>query len=578
MIVARHRAADRGAWPKLAELKGELDRSLADLQHKATQSDVNHLRAEILQAARNNAKLAPGHFSLTVPTGGGKTLASLAFALDHALAHGLDRIVYVIPYTNIIEQTAEVFRASLGVHHAAVLEHHSAFDDETLIEAARKRGDIERGRQGRDKLRLSAENWDAPIIVTTAVQFFESLFSNEPSRCRKLHNIANSVVILDEAQTLPLHLLRPCVSMLDELAKNYRTTVVMCTATQPALRETDNPAASFKGGLRHVREIAPDPRRLYEQLKRVTVENLGVLDDRALVGKLAVHEQVLCIVPTRAHARELFLALKDTPGTVHLSALMCPEHRSRHLKVIRAQLKNGEPCRLISTSLIEAGVDVDFPTVYRASAGIDSVAQAAGRCNREGRRPAAESKVYVFEPADRAMPTSMAVTTAAGREVMRHHAADPLSLDAIDAYFRHVHWRLSAGQNDGLDKHGILARIAERAVDLSFPFEDIARDFKLIADAMRPVLIPFGEKGPGFIAELARADDVGIIARKLQRYVVQVPRLAFLALAAAGSIQAVNPDRFGDQFWQLANEKLYHDDFGLDWSDPTFRTAESLMM
>ena len=571
------KAADRGNWRGLSALKSVLDAHLQGLQANADSTPVNILRAEVLAHSRLKSACQPGHFSLTVPTGGGKTLASLAFALDHAVTHKLDRIIYVIPFTNIIEQTAEVFRDALGPHHACVLEHHSAFDDDKLLADARKRGVAEQGPQGRDKLRLAAENWDVPIVVTTAVQFFESLFANSPTRCRKLHNIARSIIILDEAQTLPLPLLRPCVAMLDELATNYGASIVLCTATQPALQETDIPTKSFNGGLRNVREIAPTPERLYQALKRVTVSDLGVVDDTKLIERLARHSQALCIVHTRAHARELYLALKHEPGTVHLSALMCPQHRSERLAEIKRLLKDREPCRLIATSLIEAGVDVDFPVVYRASAGLDSIAQAAGRCNREGKRVADDSPVYVFEPANRKLPNSMAATTGAGREIMRKHIGDPLSLAAIEDYFQLVYWSQSAGQTDGLDKYSILEKLRTTA-NYWYPFEDIARDFRMIANATRPILIPFGGHGPGLIKELDHTENIGAIARKLQRYVVQVPRSAFAALQAAGAIQAVNPNRFGDQFWWLESKAIYHDEFGLDWNDPTFRDAEMLVM
>ena len=572
----------RSAWTQLATLRSALDGYLGNMQRSAEPSEVNTFRGEILAHIRSMAGAAPGLFSLTVPTGGGKTLASLAFALDHAITHELERVIYVIPYTSIIEQTAEVFREALGqAHEDCVLEHHSAFDDDKLMEAARKRGDPELGPQGREKLRHAAENWDVPIVVTTAVQFFESLFANTTTKCRKLHNIARSVVILDEAQTLPLHLLRPSVRALDELARNYGASIVLCTATQPALEARDDPARSFKGGLRNVRELAPDPVALASRLKRVTVANLGALDDAGLVTRLSGHDQALCIVPTRAHAREIYLALRAEPGTVHLSALMCPEHRSQRLAEIRRRLKGRLPCRLIATSLIEAGVDVDFPVVYRASAGIDSIAQAAGRCNREGKNAAASSMVYVFEPAGRKLPSGQEVTAQAGREIMRRHADDPLSLAAIEDYFRHVYWGLTAGRDNGLDKHGILARLELRSKDRLFPFEDVAGDFNLIDDTTRPVLIPFGEGGAigeQLIEDLARTDNVSAIARKLQRYVVQVPHTAFAALRAAGAIQAVNEPRFGDQFWKLASRELYHEEFGLDWSDPTFRRAEGLIV
>ncbi len=377
------RPTRRVAPPALVELKPRLDAYLADLSAQADDTLVNRERAGILAACRAGGHETPGLFTLTVPTGGGKTLASLAFALDHALAHGLDRVIYVIPYTSIIEQNAAVFREALG--DEPVLEHHSAFIDDPTAEP-----------EARDKLRLAMENWDAAVVVTTAVQFFESLFADRPARSRKLHNIARSVVILDEAQTLPLPLLRPCVAALDELARNYGTSVVLCTATQPALIETDDEATSFEGGFRNVREIAPEPKRLYQTFKRVTVEQLGDLDDAALATRLRTHERVLCIVNTRAHARELYERIKGEDGCYHLSALMCPKHRSARLDTIRGALKARQRCIVVSTSLVEAGVDVDFPVVYRAEAGIDSIAQAAGRCNREGRLERGE--VFVFRP------------------------------------------------------------------------------------------------------------------------------------------------------------------------------------
>jgi CRISPR-associated endonuclease/helicase Cas3 len=286
------RTSPRTSAPPLTKLKRKLDTHLARLGARADDTPVNRHRAEILEACRRAARQPPGLFTLTVPTGGGKTLASLAFALEHALEHGLDRVIYVIPYTSIIEQNAAVFREALGAD--AVLEHHSAFVD-----------DPKAAPQARDKLRLAMENWGAAVVVTTAVQFFESLFADRPARCRKLHNTAKSVVILDEAQTLPLPLLQlqPCVAALDELARNYGTSIVRCTATQPALNETDELGTSFRGGLRGVREIAPDPKRLYQAFKRVTVEQIGEQDDAALAARLLGHEQALCIVNTRARAR-----------------------------------------------------------------------------------------------------------------------------------------------------------------------------------------------------------------------------------------------------------------------------------
>jgi CRISPR-associated endonuclease/helicase Cas3 len=407
-------------------------------------TEVNQLRAGILSHVRGQSAHEPGLFSLTVPTGGGKTLASLAFALDHAIAHGLRRVIFVIPFTSIVEQNAQAFRDAFGdLGEAAVLEHHSAYFD-----------DPKSAPESKDKRKLAMENWDAPVVVTTAVQFFESLFADRPARCRKLHNIAGSVVILDEAQTLPLKLLRPCVTLLDELALNYRTSVVLCTATQPAL----NAEEGFLDGLKNVRELAPDPPGLYQQLRRVNVRHVGALDDEALTGHMRQREQVLCIVNNRRHARVLFESIADQPGAYHLTTLMCAKHRSAVLAEVRQQLKDGLPCRLVSTSLIEAGVDIDLPTVLRAEAGLDSIAQAAGRCTREGRRGHQDSEVLVFATAnpDWAPPTELKQFAQAFRTVEPRYRDDLLAPEAIRAYFHELYWQKGAKELDAHDLLGML--------------------------------------------------------------------------------------------------------------------------
>jgi CRISPR-associated endonuclease/helicase Cas3 len=580
--------SQRGHWRPLPELKRALDQFMdkkaadaAQLTESQGQSSVNIERAKILAAARQRAMDAQGLFSLTVPTGGGKTLASLTFALDHAAKYELDRVIYVIPFTSIIEQTAKVFRDALGPDLAGhIIEHHSAFREDEALDAMQsalgQTGD-ESSLQAGQRMRLATENWDAPIIVTTAVQFFESLFSNRPSRCRKLHNIARSVVILDEAQTLPLTLLRPCVAMLDELARNYKTSIVLCTATQPALEATrPDGRKGLDGGLIGVREIVGDSKRLYEAMQRVTVKPPCKITDDELVQRLAQHQQVLCIVGTRSHARELFDALKQTtPDHVfHLSALMCPAHRSAKLAEIKASLKAGS-CRVVATTVIEAGVDIDFPVVYRAMAGLDSIAQAAGRCNREGRRTAEESIVQLFEIEGRKPIRELRANEEVAREVLRRHGADPLSLAAIEAYFDQLYWRKTQGrEDDGLDKHGIIANLNVQARDGWLPFEDVARDFQMIDSAMEPVIIPYDDDAKKFIAELERTDDVRTVARKLQPYIVNVPRTKFAELRQAGSIQPAYPLRYDEQFVVLSVASLYSHDFGLDWNDPSKRASE----
>jgi CRISPR-associated endonuclease/helicase Cas3 len=379
----------RGGHLGLPTLRDRLRAYMAAM--RSTVTALNALRAEVLDRAITQAALPPGFFTLTVPTGGGKTLASLSFALEHAVQHGLRRVVYVIPFTSIVEQTADVFRRALGKRDD-VLEHHASFDWERASEALRDDGE---GADGLFKLRRAAENWDVPVVVTTAVQFFESLFAARPSRCRKLHNLAGSVIVLDEAQILPIRLLRPCMAALDELARNYGTTIVLCTATQPALRKVDG----FKHGfsIDDARELAPEPKRLYAALKRIDVERIpDPVSDDVVAARFTEQPQMLCIVNSRAHARLLFEAIRQLPGATHLTTLMCPRHRRVALTKIREHLKNGAPVRLVATSLIEAGIDIDFPEVWRAAAGLDSIAQAAGRCNREARLT--RGRVVVFEP------------------------------------------------------------------------------------------------------------------------------------------------------------------------------------
>ncbi len=563
------RYPNRGEHPSLPELKTRLSAYLERLSKESDTGFVNQLRREILGHARGKAIDSPGLFSLTVPTGGGKTLTSLAFALDHAVAHGLDRVIYVIPYTSIVEQTAAVFRKALSIgqiEHDPIVEHHSTFDEERMA-----------ARESREKLRLAMENWDAPVIVTTSVQFFESLFSNRPSRCRKLHNIANSVVILDEAQTLPLKYLKPCLAVIDELARNWRTSLVLCTATQPALGKSDG----FAGGLQNVRELAPEPSRLQKDLRRTRIVREGQIDDEELARRLESSPQVLCIVNTRRHARELYESVKHLQGVFHLSTLMCARHRSECLDAVRRCLKVGEPVRLISTSLVEAGVDLDFPSVWRAEAGLESVIQAAGRCNREGRlKPLGE--IHVFEPAPgegRKPPPEVEQFAAVARSIFRRHD-DPMDLKAIRDYFRELYWLRDSG---ALDVKEILPRLERKKASLDFPFEEIANDFRLIESSMVPVIVPWAGYGQGddsaskLIDCLQWIDRSGSVARKLQPFVVQIPQQARAELLNVGAVRTIREAEFGHQFVELRNMEIYSTDTGLSWEDPLFRIVENLI-
>lgn len=559
---------NRGKHPSLSALRERLDATLNQFQStdKSTQkSDINQLRQHILNHSRQQAALSSGLFSLTVPTGGGKTYTSMAFALEHAITHQMRRIIYVIPFTSIIEQNAKVFREAFGELGDAVIEHHSAFDANNMP-----------SKTARDTLNLAMENWDAPIIVTTAVQFFESLFADKPSQCRKLHNIAGSVIILDEAQTLPLKLLRPVMAAIDELARNYKCSIVLCTATQPALKKTDD----FYNGFENVREIAPEPEELFKKLKRVQVRNIGVQTDEQLVEELLKREQVLMIVNNRRHARALYDRIKDQSGATHLTTLMCAKHRTQVLDKVRADLKLGKPCRLISTSLIEAGVDVDFPCVLRAETGLDSIAQAAGRCNREGKRPLESSDVLVFQSPEWPAPPELDQLAGNMREVMRNHAGDLLAPEALTMYFKSVYWAKGAE----LDGKKLLETHHNHARNLSFPFQNIARDFRMIESHLKPVIIEFkstkfDKEAENLVIALRVADNVGGIARKLQPYLVQIPEKGFEALLECGAIEAIAPEKFGDQFWVLRNtESLYSKEAGLSWENPTFIASEKSVM
>lgn len=565
----------------LADLKRRLDDFLAakgESAHREHPGPLNDTRAAILASARASAQTGQGIFTLAVPTGGGKTLASLAFALDHAIAKELDRVIVVIPFTSVVEQTAEVYREALGDLKGAVLEHHGAFDDTKI----RREGDAP---EMRDKLKLAQENWDAPIVVTTAVQFFESLFHNKNSRCRKLHNIARSVVVIDEAQTMPLPVLRPIVLAIDELACNYRTTIVLSTATQPALLEhPEAPERSFEGGLRDVRPIIADEKPLFQILKRVEIESIGKQDDAALTDLILRQDQALTIVNTRKHAHELFALIRREDGARHLSTMMCAAHRSEALDAIRQDLANGRPARAISTSLIEAGVDISFPLVLRAEAGLDQIAQAAGRCNREGLRAASESRVLVFEAEEGNGHPEMQKRWSATKEVWRKLERGELEgslLDppAIEAYFKALFWLKG---DDALDEYEILKLLRpyapKRGQALQLPMESIARRFKMIDDAMAPLLIGWDETARKEIDALRYAERVGGVARRLQRYLVNVPPRDRARLIQRGAAEVIRPERFGEQFVALTDMSLYRADVGLDVSDPAFEEARRLVV
>lgn len=488
-----------------------------EIYPRRTEQPINEIRYQILQNCLRKAAAPPGIFSLTVPTGGGKTLASMAFALNHAVQHQKRRIIYVIPYTSIIEQNADVFRrafAALGKE--VILEHHSNFDFEPAPDEPGDEDELD--SQKMPTLKLATENWDMPIIVTTAVQFFESLFASHPGRCRKLHNIANSVVVLDEAQMLPCDFLKPIRDYIHELSAQYGVTFVLSTATQPVL----NKALHQSFMPLHISEIVDAPETLYQQLNtRVQIHIPKNVEVRRSWDQLAeeiaqLQQSVLCIVNRKQHAKSLYhevLKRSELP-VFHLSTHMCAAHRLDTLEEIRTCLEQKRPIIVVSTQLVEAGVDLDFPVVYRALTGVDAIAQAAGRCNREGKLPE-PGKVVVFVPPEKSPPGHLLQMEDVSRSLIQFYGSklDILGLDNIQQYFERFYFQHAKK----LDTSGIVEHLK------AYNFKTAAKAFKLIDKDTTPILVPYKKQGQAYINELEKmqAPDFQFL-RKIQRYSVSL--------------------------------------------------------
>lgn len=500
------------------------------ISFKGTEGIINEKRREILNQCIAKAGLPRGLFTLTVPTGGGKTLSSMAFALNHLITNKMSRIIYVIPYTSIIEQNAKVFSDIFGSEY--ILEHHSNYDFTSNED------------DFNDVKKLATQNWDMPIIITTNVQFFESLFSNKSSRLRKLHNIANSIIIFDEAQMLPLDYLEPCTKGISELVYNYRCTAVLCSATQPAIMDMFPQVST---------EICENTKELYQIFKRTTIINRGLLTSEDLLKEMNEAQQCLTIVNTRRHAKKLYSLLKGE-GVYHLSTLMCPKHRAQMIDEIKIRLESNLPCKVVSTRLIEAGVDVDFPKVYRAYGGLDSIIQSAGRCNREGKLKDAEGnllrgEVHIFQSEDeysKKQPISFKLPIETTQEIIGNYE-DITSPEAIEDYFKKLYFY--SGENI-LDNKEIVKRINEgvpaKAKSLkelfNFPFEDIGKDFKLMDEDTYSVIIPYDDRAKELIQSLKYSEFIGEILRALQGYTVNIYESEYNKLHAAGKLEIYKQD------------------------------------
>lgn len=518
----------RGGYDSLSILLERLNTYIHPWFPGAT--ELNQNRCKILSECLEKGALPKGIYSLTVPTGGGKTIASLAFALKHAVTHNMKRVIYVIPYTSIIEQNAAVFRDILGENN--VVEHHSSvsFDEDGETDNANRFH------------RLAAENWDAPVIVTTAVQFFESLYSNRPSQCRKLHNIANSVIIFDEAQMIPTCHLLPCVGAMSSLTAQFRATLLLCTATQPVMKDLFH---RFYPGI-EITELCTNLSGYFRAFQRVTYLDGGTLSDEALARALQQQSQALCIVNTRASAQILYELLPEE-WRFHLSTLMYPAHRRQILAEIRQRLAQGLPCRVVSTSLIEAGVDIDFPMVWRELAGLDSIAQAAGRCNREGRRDPKNSVVTYYK-SEHPVPLLQRVPIRAAQEALKE-SGTPSDPETVCRYFSAL--RSLIGEN--IDRSSIL----KTTQDNLLPFETISRNFHLIDQQTCTIYIPLGE-GTELCALLSDGHATREDYRKAGQYSVNIFSQHFQSLWNAGEIKLLSENSA-----ILENLSLYTSQMGL---------------
>jgi CRISPR-associated endonuclease/helicase Cas3 len=541
----------RGGYPNPTELLQQFDVHMAKL---GGTGEVNEARRQVLADCRRMGRqYERGVFTLTAPTGCGKTLAGMGFALEHAVARGMDRVIVVIPYTSIIDQNAKVFRDVFGKHN--VIDHHASLDPKT-----------ETGRN-----RIACENWDAPVIVTTSVQFIESLFANRTSRCRKLHNIVNSVVIFDEVQTLPLNYLIPILDALKQLATNYKVSLVLSTATQPAIKYRD----SLRCGFQNVKEIVSDVKQTFEALRRVKVhwptDLKTPVEWPSLAAMLQRHDEVLCVVHRRDDAREL---ADLTPHSIHLSALMCPKHRLKVIEDVKVKLAANrerrareeaiDPIRLISTQLIESGVDLDFPVVYRATGGLDAIAQAAGRCNREGKLNGL-GEVYVFVVPTEPPPGTPRLGLAVTRKMIAAvPALDPLDPNQFDRFFQELYF-LQANQ----DEKNI------QSLREDWRFKSVAEAFEMIDnDGAEAVVVPYDDA----IARLNELRGYGPNRdrlRALQPFLVTLYKQQLAVLEDAGAIEIV-----ADTVRAIrvpGYSRLYSERFGLQLREPIQADPSSLM-
>lgn len=535
--LSAERLRIKGNYASLSTLRERL-RAKTESFRSAPDTPVNRARAYFLESCRTHgAESDPGIYTLSLPTGAGKTISSMAWALEMAIRNHHDRIIYVIPYTSIITQTAMVFREIFGEEN--ILEHHS----EVVVE---QQGEDDKSDEQISRLKFLTENWDAPIILTTNVQFFESLFASKPVKCRKVHSIANSVIVMDEVQALPEGFLSPILSAISTLSGAFHCSILCCSATQPVYDEDLNspnikgekyPPLVIKGDLvpREAKYFAPFDRVDYH-LEPQTVTS------QELAERLAAEHSVLCVVNSRKDAGQVYRALRDIPKVkadevIHLSRSMCSAHLRRAIETIKKRMREGEPTKVISTQLIEAGVDLDFPCVWRAHSGLGSIIQAGGRCNREGKMEQ-RGQVFVFSLADGSKPFGNIARGCNATKMLLHKQsnkiADPTDPEVIAKYYR-----LYFKDIPDFDTEGIGKDLTDDPEDINF--ESAAERFKLIDDkGTFPVIVPYMEEGKALVRKIRNHE---ILSRedyhRMQEYSVSLRQGDYTTLLGHGNTEQI---------------------------------------
>lgn len=504
-------AALRGNKAKMEDLLQKLEAYLSQFGEPTT--EVNKIRSEVQRACLDNSKTLSGFYSLTVPTGGGKTLSSLVWALNHAIHNGKKRIIIAIPYTSIIVQTAAILRNIFGEEN--ILEHHSNTETEN------------------ERLKLATENWDYPIIVTTNVQLFESMMASHSSHCRKLHNICNSIVILDEVQTIPTDFLQPIVDTLDTYQRIFGISVLFTTASQPVLEgkhQGTNPSVILNG-LKSIKEIIPSKANLHNRLRRVTLD----IDDTPrtydeVAERLAKYDRVLCIVNTRRDAKEIFDRLPKEGVCIHLSRLMCPAHLSEKIEEMKIALSdtNNKIVRVISTQLIEAGVDIDFPVVYRQEAGLDSILQAAGRCNREGKNSICTTHIFSLST-EHPLPRGF-ITQCNNARLNMGKNHDWFSPEAMTSYFHQLYSRIQSFDRKDMKYYLYNPK--------GLMFEKASQEFRLIDDSAISVIVNWKDS-LSLVEQLKAEGPSYTLMKRLSQYSVSLRDNDVTKMKQCGIIEEV---------------------------------------